>query len=772
MAKSLSRNDKRGKLIGMTAIPHRADPLPPPNEDFPGAAAQPESVERIDESQWLLPEEEVKPAGAGGRAVLGWALAVLATAWIAYIAWSAGRELANQPLTSPAIAQWIAAAAGPLALLGLLWLIFGRTRRREAEAFTRSVVTMRQEARSLEALLGVLSQRIDENHAALRTMTDQLMGLGDEATARIGAVTRDLEQGSRQIAAHGEALDRAANAARVDIGVLLEDLPRAESSARATAELLRASGSEAVDKTTHFEAKVTALSATAREADSVVGEAARKLEAQIAAIEAASSSAGSRLAETAGQSTATMDALLQRAAEALEEIRGGIDLQAAAVAALLEQSSAGLGKVGVDAAEALGSRLESAGASLDSLTARLAEQERASQRMIADIGMGVATLDERFAQLASDGDTRALSIINALNRMRAELAAISEQSGTSDEAIGGLAERTAALRGSVEQLAAEIGSAQAGAEGILAAAQSARPEIEFAHQASLEAGSRLSAGAEAIEAQHDRLAALLAAVDTGVGGAEKRLAELAEAVRGADAEAARLSGETGPALVAALVQVKEAAAHAAERAREAIRQVIPQSAGELSDATREALEKVVRESVSTQLGEVETVAARALESARGASERLTQQMINIGQSAAALEAHLQQSSEDQRQHDSEQFAKRVSLLIDSMHSASIDVGKILSDEVDDRAWAAYLKGDRGIFTRRAARLIGGSEAKAIAAHYETDREFHDSVNRYVHDFESMLRRVHAERDGGMMAVTLMSSDMGKLYAALIQVAAR
>jgi hypothetical protein len=37
--------------------------------------------------------------------------------------------LAGQPLTSPAVAQWIAIAAGPLALLGLAWLMFGRTRR-------------------------------------------------------------------------------------------------------------------------------------------------------------------------------------------------------------------------------------------------------------------------------------------------------------------------------------------------------------------------------------------------------------------------------------------------------------------------------------------------------------------------------------------------------------------------------------------------------------------------------------------------------------------
>ena len=756
----------------MTATPHRADPVPPMVEEVPLELTQEAQVPDYDESEWALPEDAPEPAGAGGRAVLGWALAVLAAAWIAYTAWSAGRELANQPLTSPAIAQWVAVAAGPLALLGLLWLIFGRTRRKEAEAFTRSVIHMRHEARSLEALLSVLSQRIDENHAALNGITNQLMGLGDEAAARLGAVTRDLEQGSERLAAHGEALDRAANAARVDFGVLLEDLPRAEATARSMAEALRNSGSEAIDKAAQFEAQVNALTERTREADSVVSAAAQRLLAQVAEIEAAGTAASDKLAETAGQSTSTIDALLQRAAEALEEIRSGIDIQATAVAALLEQATAGLGRTGLDAAQALGERLEAAGGSLDGLTARLAEQERASQRMIADIGMGVATLDERFAQLAADGDTRATSVTNALNRMRAELENLSQQSGIQDGAIGGLAERTSALRHSVEQLAAEIGEAQAGAERMLAATEAARPEIQWAHQASVEAGTRLEAGAGAIEAQHDSLAALLAAVDTGVGGAEKRLAELADAVRNADAEASRLSGETGPALVAALLQVKEAAAHASERAREAIQAVIPDSAGQLSEATRTALEQVVRDSVTRQLGEVEAVAGRALEAARSVSERLTQQMINIGQSAAALDAHLQETSENQRAHDSEQFAKRVSLLIDSMHSASIDVGKILSDEVDDRAWAAYLKGDRGIFTRRASRLIGGTETKAIAAHYETDREFHDSVNRYVHDFEAMLRRVHAEREGGPMAVTLLSSDMGKLYAALAQAVAR
>ena len=74
-----------------------------------------------------------------------------------------------------------------------------------------------------------------------------------------------------------------------------------------------------------------------------------------------------------------------------------------------------------------------------------------------------------------------------------------------------------------------------------------------------------------IAEQQDRFAALLATVDDGVGDAQSKLAELASRHRRrSSAKPASLSAETGPALVAALVQVKEAAAHAAERAREAI----------------------------------------------------------------------------------------------------------------------------------------------------------------------------------------------------------
>ena len=715
-------------------------------------------------------------ASEGGRQVLGWALAILALLWTGYTAWSAGRVLSDQPLTSPAIAQWVAILAGPLALMGLVWLMFGRTRRKEAEKFTRSVIAMRKEARSLQDILAALSHQIGENHRTLGVMAGDLMGLGDQAATRLGAITADLNRGSQTLAEHGAALDRAAEAARTDIGVLLTDLPQAEESTRRMAETLREAGRTAIEQAGGFETQVSSLAVQAQQADQIVREASEKLLASLASIESAGAAATQSVSEARNETSSTVDVLLGRSAEALAEIRTGIDAQAAAISALVAQSQASIGRAGIDASELLGERLAHASGALDGLTSRIAEQERASQRLVADLDSGLAGLDERFLDLARSGDERANHVQTALGRLRTELEGLSAATSAHDNSLDGLADRSQRLREGIDRLGevlagemtATLGEAEAGAARMLASAEAARPQVEQMRDAAVEAQTRIESGASIVERQQEHLATLMTSVDLGVRQAEERLAELGAAIAAASDEANRLSGETGPALVEALVRVKETAAHAAERAREAIAKVIPESAGMLSEQTRVALEKAVRDSVETKLAELDQVASRAVETAREASARLTAQMLSIGQTAAALEAHIERNREAQMKDSGEEFARRVSLLMDSMNSASIDVQKILSDEVDDKAWNHYLKGNRGVFTRRAVRLLDGTEGRGIAAYYESDLEFQNAVNHYVNDFEAMLRRVLAERDGGMIAVTLVSSDMGKLYAALAQ----
>ena len=746
------------------------------HEEAPARTFPSEPMPEFEPEHWARPPQE---PGLGGRQVLGWSLGFLAVLWIAFVAWGAGRSMSSEALSPSGVAQWLATAAGPLALLGLVWLMFGRTRRREAERFMQSVQQMRTEAGSLEALLSVLRQRMDDEQAALASMAERLMSLGDETGNRLGQVTRDLDTGAESLARHGAALDRATESARTDIGVLLSDLPQAEQSARALAEELRGVGRDAGTQAGLLEERLASLTGRASEADQVVGAAAERLGEQLDGIERASASASATLAAVTESASSQVDDLLGRATQALSDIRSGIDDQSAAVHALLEQSAAAMGRAGADAADAVGQRLAAAGSSLDALSSRIAEQDRASQSLVATVERSLADLDQRFVDLAAEGDLRANAIAATIQRVRSELDDLALQSKSSDGSLEGLTERTNLLRDTVSALHADLGDhlgnaladAEGGAERLLTSVQNARPEIEWMHQAALQAAERMTATGERLGDDRAQLDALLTAMDDGMGTAEARLAALRGAMAQAGDEAGKLQSETAPALVQAMVQVREAATHAAERAREALARAIPDGAERLSNESRAALEHVIAETVTAQVLEVQKVAARAVAAAQTASERLTGQLLTIGQTAAALEQHIDKSHESARAADSEAFGRRTAMLIDSMHSAAIDVGKILSTEVDDRNWQEYLKGDRGVFTRRAVRLLNSSEQRSLANHYDSDREFQAGANRFVADFEAMLRRVLGERDGGPLAVTLMSSDMGKLYAALSHIVA-
>src|SRR3546814_14729502 len=97
--------------------------------------------------------------------------------------------------------------------------------------------------------------------------------------------------------------------------------------------------------------------------------------------------------------------------------------------------------------------------------------------------------------------------------------------------------------------------------------------------------------------------------------------------------------------------------------------------------------------------------------------------------------------------DRDSLAKQVGLLTEALKSTAIDVTKILSQEVSDLAWGAYLKGDRGVFARRTVKLVENSEAREILRLYQNDDGFHASVNQFIHDFEAMLRLLIGARDG-------------------------
>ncbi|MBV9930782.1 MAG: hypothetical protein JO013_07540 [Alphaproteobacteria bacterium] len=876
-------------------------------------------------SDWLgsaeAAEEADAPPPAAAKASVGTRayaaiLLLLALGWTGAALWYGWDSRVAQ--TPARLVPFAAFLSAPLALLGLLWLLFGRSSRRETERFTQAVEAMRSESVALETVLGIVAEKLEENHARLRGEAEKLMSLGDEAADRLGRVTYYLSKESAALDRRAAELEGAAAAAKVDIGVLMHDLPRAEEQARAVAEAMKDAGLTAHGQAGALEAQLAALAARGREADEVLGSAAQKMAAHVARIESSAETAATAMDQASAGMTAAVDGAMARAADALDAARAALEAQAAATLAAIERGGAELDRAGEAAAASLAARLDGVGATIDTLAATLAAQDAASRELVTGLAAEVAGLDEAFVTLARTGGETGESLARAVDAARSgSLAALEALAGGRGEADALLA-RTEALRAALGEVAGDIegrvGPALAATEadagraaerlatlsdaadaagaasraieervGALAARvgetaaglsahdrstrslveeltrdlagleesfaathasgaahahvlgsaiadlreaatalateleagsgraaslgarssdiagamretalrldeelapalarveeRSARtrdaavalaPLIEATEAAATAALARVSESGDAVARQRESLDALLARIDEGAAGAEDRLRALGTAATEAQEAAAKIAADTGPELIDALLRVREAANQAALHARDAIAAVIPAGADALGDAARDALSRAVEEAVAREVAELAAVAEASVETARRASERLTRQMLSLGETTAAIEARIAEEKQRRDAQDSEQMSRRVALLIESLNSTAIDVTKILSNEVTDSAWAAYLKGDRGVFTRRAVRLLETSEAREIARHYEEEPEFREQVNRYVHDFEAMLRRILADRDGSPLGVTILSSDMGKLYVALAQ----
>jgi methionine synthase I (cobalamin-dependent) len=363
------------------------------------------------------------------------------------------------------------------------------------------------------------------------------------------------------------------------------------------------------------------------------------------------------------------------------------------------------------------------------------------------------------------------------------IVALSSHAETVNRMLGNSNQTAETLVGRVQQLReqAEASSATI-SDTIPAALARIRLHAEQSLQAIASAGARTESLNEAAATVAQRLAeaeTLLERQRTTLGDvgelADNRLTALIEQTRTleellakADAEVRSLSEGASGQLVESLNQVRDIAEKAADQARDAFTAAIPRVAQRMSESASRAMSNALADVGKDEIAAIGNASEQAIQAAHLAAERLSRQLLTIAETATAIEARIEANRADTEAHDDQSFARTAGLLIEALNSTAIDVAKIFSNEVTDEEWKTYLRGDRGIFTRRAVKLLDRTDANAIVQRYNEDGEFRDQVNRYIHDFEALLRRVMATREGTPIATTMLSSDTGKLYVALAQ----
>lgn len=401
---------------------------------------------------------------------------------------------------------------------------------------------------------------------------------------------------------------------------------------------------------------------------------------------------------------------------------------------------------------------ETIGARSDALAARVAEIEAHIARVAdrsREAESALAASAEHFAGTVHANATE-------LGESESALARLTDASVRLLELIQAAASHSRSeLPAAIEGFETRLDAARDSSSEIRTALDEARrlgDELNGALATMNETGEAAISNLEALRANlagtAEEQAAALGALRQQLAAAGEENRALADGVSGRLASAIAGLGESSAAMLAELEGTQ------ANR--------ITALAGRIGEESAQAIDRALENRTEQTVAQLDAATARSAEVSKEALAGLRDQLARVHELTVNLETRAARAREQVEEQVDSDFARRMALITESLNSHSIDIAKALSTEVTDTAWASYLKGDRGVFTRRAVRLVDGGDARAIAELYEGDHEFRAHVSRYIHDFEAMLRTMLSTRDGHALGVTLLSSDMGKLYVALAQ----
>ncbi|WP_411342145.1 hypothetical protein V6U71_10240 [Sphingopyxis sp. J-6] len=680
---------------------------------------------------------------------------------------------------APAAEAWpalIATISMPLTLLAILWMALLRSSRSEQARFARITTSLRNENMMLGQSMHSLGLHLADAQKQLAEQAKIVQQLGLDTVARLHDSSDRLASNASVIANAHDQLARSGDVAMQRMDGLLAGLPRIDDVAQRLAVNFREAGLVAHQQGANLEARLAALGEEAAKTAQTSEAATTSVLEAMVALQGQTKETEADLLAASAQVTGAHGTALAQIAKGAASARDDMSATVAAVTGQMDESWRQF-RDGVDAAAAqMDAKLAAAREAGDAIGDQLTAHGEASEALAARIGAHVADVEQQLAGLDASVAKRTDVIGRAIADTKAQLGAFADQvtsgNGSAQQLVGHAESLLLALdavtRELDESLPHALGRMTAHGKTTQTALSELRPMLDaselvaqstLSHVNAVQATLKTNEAQMTSHAENQRL--LVEQVNAALAEADAALAKLRD---GAD----DFAEQGGARMIATLAEVRSTADSAAEQARETLDRLIAGARETMQATASDAIDAAFKTEIMTQLNAIEDASQRAVTAANAAADRLMRQFITIMDTSASVEQRALEAEQAIAASDRDSLAKQVGVLTEALKSTAIDVTKILSTEVSDAAWDAYLKGDRGVFARRAVKLIENSEAKEILRVYQNDDNFHAAVNQFIHDFEAMLRLLIGARDGSAISVTLLSSDIGKLYVAMAQ----
>jgi hypothetical protein len=137
-----------------------------------------------------------------------------------------------------------------------------------------------------------------------------------------------------------------------------------------------------------------------------------------------------------------------------------------------------------------------------------------------------------------------------------------------------------------------------------------------------------------------------------------------------------------------------------------------------------------------------------------------------------LSNQISEIKQTQAKTERDGFIESSKFMVESLYSLAIDVSRHLEGDIDFKVLRAYQRGDVSAYIRHLVDIMPRVPIEKSQRKFIEDGEFRTYVLRFIRQYEELLAQAQLRDYSDMLSNVFSSSDVGKLYKSLCEIAGR
>jgi hypothetical protein len=146
-------------------------------------------------------------------------------------------------------------------------------------------------------------------------------------------------------------------------------------------------------------------------------------------------------------------------------------------------------------------------------------------------------------------------------------------------------------------------------------------------------------------------------------------------------------------------------------------------------------------------------------------QTLNKQMM-VARASAPMEAIKAAPAESFGHVSGQDFLAQSEKMFEKLHEQSMDLTRVAGVEIPDVVWKKYHGGDKTIFSKWLAKMLGAADKKRVREMLKNDTVFRRQASQFVHSFDKILTVAKQTDNPDKVSASLVKTDLGQIYISL------